>query len=273
VIRDKTLVADLAALITMHDSFARDVSGKLFRYQGGVYVDGEFFLRQRVKHLLVEFQKSGRWTRKLADEVREFLLLDAPEVLTRPSPDILNLENGLLDIQAMELRPHSPAFRSTLRIPVCFRPLQTCPRIDRFLEEVFPEVELAWEILGDLVTTDRSIQKAICLVGEGGNGKGVFSQLATNFAGAENVAHLSLQRLENDRFAVARLQGKLANICPDLPAERLTDSSIFKAITGCDRITEKHFRRINGHANLWALAAILGSENKSTTQPSKEKVA
>jgi putative DNA primase/helicase len=29
----------------------------------------------------------------------------------------------------------------------------------------------------------------------------------------------------------------LANICPDLPGERLTDSSIFKSITGCDRIT------------------------------------
>ncbi len=38
-------------------------------------------------------------------------------------------------------------------------------------------------------------------------------------------------------------------------------------------LTEKHFRRIDGHANLWALAAILGRENKSTTQPSKEKVA
>jgi len=38
-------------------------------------------------------------------------------------------------------------------------------------------------------------------------------------------------------------------------------------------LTEKHFRRIDGHANLWALAAILGRENQSTTQPSKEKVA
>ena len=38
-------------------------------------------------------------------------------------------------------------------------------------------------------------------------------------------------------------------------------------------LTEKHFRRIDGHANLWALAAILGRENKSTTQPSKQKVA
>ncbi len=38
-------------------------------------------------------------------------------------------------------------------------------------------------------------------------------------------------------------------------------------------LTEKHFRRIDGHANLWALAAILGRETKSTTQSSKEKVA
>ncbi|MGH8647912.1 MAG: IS256 family transposase [Burkholderiales bacterium] len=38
-------------------------------------------------------------------------------------------------------------------------------------------------------------------------------------------------------------------------------------------LTEKHFRRIDGHADLWALAAILGRETKATTQPSKEKVA
>ena len=38
-------------------------------------------------------------------------------------------------------------------------------------------------------------------------------------------------------------------------------------------LTEKHFRRIDGHADLWALAAILGRETNSTTQPSKEKVA
>jgi len=36
------------------------------------------------------------------------------------------------------------------------------------------------------------------------------------------------------------------------------------------QLTEQHFRRIDGHANLWALAAILGRK----TEPSKqEKVA
>src|SRR5665811_1196032 len=33
--------------------------------------------------------------------------------------------------------------------------------------------------------------------------------------------------------------------------------------------SEKHLRRIDGHANLWSLAAILGRQTKATTQPSK----
>lgn len=37
-------------------------------------------------------------------------------------------------------------------------------------------------------------------------------------------------------------------------------------------LTEKHFRRIDGHADLWSLAAILGRENKAT-RSSTEKAA
>ena len=61
------------------------------------------------------------------------------------------------------------------------------PHVEEFIGEVFPEdsIELAWEVLGDLLTPDRSIQKAICMVGEGGNGKGVFAQFAVRFVGAK----------------------------------------------------------------------------------------
>jgi hypothetical protein len=38
------------------------------------------------------------------------------------------------------------------------------------------------------------------------------------------------------------------------------------------QLTIRSFRRIDGHANLSALASILGQESKSTTQPSKEQV-
>jgi P4 family phage/plasmid primase-like protien len=71
---------------------------------------------------------------------------------------------------------------------------------------------------------------------DGANGKSTYLRAVRAFIGEENVAALSLQRLENDRFAAARLVGKLANICPDLPSESLSSTSSFKAITGGDAL-------------------------------------
>jgi putative DNA primase/helicase len=230
----------MAALICEVHHFARDGAGCLLRYDQGVYVPGgEFLIRQQVKRLLLRFGKSERWSSALGRELIEFIQLDAPELEPEPPTDLINLENGILNLWTQELQPHSPRFLSSIRIPIRFDAAAACPEIDRFVAEAFPadSTALAWEILGDLITPDRSIQKAVALIGEGGNGKGVFLQLATNFVGAANVSHLSLQKLESDRFAPARLYGKLANVCPDLPGERLTGSATFKSITGCDRIT------------------------------------
>ena len=236
----RTLVRDLAAAIIGKDHFARDGSGVLYVYRDGVYrPTGEMRIRQQVKHLLLDHDCTEMWSRALTREVVEFISLDVPELPEQPSPELINLENGLLRFRTRELIAHSPEFLSSIRIPIRFDPTATCPEIERFIAQVFPvdAVPLAWEILGDLLTPDRSIQKAICLVGEGGNGKSAFLDLATNFVGTENVCHLSLHRLESDRFSPARLYGKLANICPDLPSERLSGSATFKAITGGDRIT------------------------------------
>jgi phage/plasmid-associated DNA primase len=96
---------------------------------------------------------------------------------------------------------------STVRIPIRFDTEATAPKSTDFVEEVFPEdaMPLACEILGDLLTPDRSIQKASCLVGEGGNGKSAFLDLASNFVGTENIFHLSLQKLPACYFPPNRL--------------------------------------------------------------------
>jgi putative DNA primase/helicase len=60
------------------------------------------------------------------------------------------------------------------------------------------------------------------------------------FIGKGNASAMSLQRLESDRFAVAALYGKLANICADLPSNKLKETSTFKAITGGDPLTGEY---------------------------------
>ena len=87
---------------------------------------------------------------------------------------------------------------------------------------------------------DTSIQKAVLLLGEGANGKSTFLTGVTNFLGQSNVVSMSLHKIESDRFSAARLLGKLANICPDLPTTHLESTSLFKAITGGDDIPAEY---------------------------------
>jgi putative DNA primase/helicase len=150
----------------------------------------------------------------------------------------VNVLNGLLNVATRILSPHSPDFLSPVQLPVNFDPTAQCPGWDKFIEDVFPcdSEEIAWEIPAWLMTPDTAIQKAVLLTGDGANGKSTYLRAVLAFLGRQNVAALSLHRLENDRFSVARLLGRLANICPDLPSEDLTSTSTFKAITGGDAL-------------------------------------
>jgi len=106
------------------------------------------------------------------------------------------------------------------------------------VSDVFPEdaEAIAWEIPAWLMTSDMSIQKAVLLTGEGANGKSTYLRAVIEFVGKQNATAVSLHKLEQDRFAVARLLGKLANVCPDLPTAHLASTSMFKALTGGDAV-------------------------------------
>ena len=123
-----------------------------------------------------------------------------------------------------------------------YQPAAACPAIEQFVGDVFPPdaLDLAWEIPAFLMLPNTSIQKAMLFCGTGGNGKSTYLAMITAFLGKDNTSALSLHKIEADRFAAARLFGKLANICPDLPSEHLVGTSVFKSITGGDRITGEH---------------------------------
>ena len=70
------------------------------------------------------------------------------------------------------------------------------------------------------------------LYGEGQNGKSTFINLIKKFLGEKNVSNVPIQKLERDKFAVASLHGKLANLHSDLPKTALREASVFKQLTG-----------------------------------------
>jgi putative DNA primase/helicase len=236
---DDISVSQIADLIAGRNRFARDAGGRLYIYRDGCYhSDGASFVRQHVKQLLERMRLSSRWSSHKAEEVVKYIDVDAQLLWEKPKLDVLNVLNGLLDINTRRLLPHSPDFLSPIQIPVKYDPIARCQVWDKFIGEVFPEdaEAIAWEIPAWLMTPDTSIQKAVLLAGDGANGKSTYLRAVVAFIGRQNVAAISLHRLENDRFSVARLVGRLANICPDLPSEDLSSTSMFKAITGGDAL-------------------------------------
>jgi len=236
--RPKGLVPQLAARILEANNFAQDSGGKMYTFRDGVYQPGgEAFIRQRVKNLLGKWDVINVWTSHRAEEVVEFIRVDAPHLWPAPPADTINVTNGLLDIATRKLSPHSPDYLCPIQINAAYDASAPCPAWDKFIAQVLPadDIAVVWELVGKLMTARKHPQKAVLFTGEGGNGKSRLIEGIRAFLGKRNTASLSLQRLEADRFAVARLIGKLANLCPDLPSEHLAGTSVFKALTGGDQ--------------------------------------
>jgi putative DNA primase/helicase len=257
------------AIAEAGEYFAIGADGILKAYKNGTYqASGDEVIRGHVKRLLVEqFNMPASWTIRRAEEVIGYISVDAPRLLERPPLDVLNVKNGLLDVASRVLTPHTPSFLSPVQLPVIYDAKATCPAIDRFVNTAFPEDShsLAYEIAAWLMLPDTDIQKAVMLTGEGGNGKSRFLRLILAFLGRENVCAESLQRLESDRFAPARLYGKMANICADLPATPLEGTSVFKKITGGDAMHgENKYRTAY---DFIAFARLLFSANEPPRSP------
>ena len=103
--QDPGLIATLACFVTGDASFARDAGSRLYRFVNGVYrPDGPAFVKQRVKGLLGQIQKLPSWSSHLANEVVEYIRVDAPELWERPPQDRINVLNGLVDLATGEQR-------------------------------------------------------------------------------------------------------------------------------------------------------------------------
>lgn len=213
---------------------ATAASGEIYVYRDGAYrPGGESDLRVRIVAAL-----GDDWRRARADEVIAYTRQSVPKLWPEPPRDRINVRNGILDLGSGKLEPHDPAFLSPVQIGAAYDPEATCPVIDRFLVEVVaPElIPLLHEGVGYLVTPDNSLQQAFMYLGEGSNGKSTWLGAQTALLDPRNVSNVALHRLDEDRFSAAEIEGKLANIFADLDARALQASSMFKSITGGDRI-------------------------------------
>jgi len=156
--------------------------------------------------------------------------------LQEPPLNLINLRNGILDIETGQLYPHNPQLWFTSVIDVEYDPNAKCPNFLKFLGEVLPPEAhpTIQELFGYTLYRSSYARRAFMFVGQGNNGKSLLLDILTRWIGEANVSNKSLQDLEYNRFSVARLLGKHLNISADLPQTPLGKSEVFRALTGGD---------------------------------------
>jgi len=179
------------------------------------------------------------------------------------TPHLLNLKNGLLDLNTRELGSHDPTLFITSQIPIEYNPDVDYPQIKKFIKEVLDEIDVPafQEWAGFCLWRDYTYHKALMLIGEGSNGKSTLLELLRAFVGEENITCIPLQAFERSSFMQANLEGKLANIYADLSDQGLTNTGVFKTLTGGDTVGAER-KYVQGQRNFRNYAKLMFSTNK-----------
>lgn len=157
-------------------------------------------------------------------------------------PAKVNLENGVWDFERAPLLPHSHSYWFAYVIHAnCIENSSqiSCPEFDRFCETSLDgdpaKRQLLLEFIG-YICLDTNVGKcALFLKGQPNSGKSVITALTSRLFDSELITNIPLHQL-GDRFFRAELSGKKLNAAGEMARKNLSDASIFKSVTGSDRI-------------------------------------
>jgi len=240
----------------------------LLRYdrKSGLYLpDGEAFVKAKVEEIMSELGQAEfttiNYVREVAGHIKRSTLIAREKI--NGDPDLLVVRNGIIRLTDRALLPHSPKEVFTIGIPVSYVIDAKCPIVDSFFPEIVraEDIALLYELVGWCLDRKSTIQKLFFLLGAGANGKSTFLNLLRRFLGAENCSAASLQSLADNRFTMAQLSDKLANIFPDLPASGIRDAAVIKGLTGGDTMMAEH--KFEKPFNLQNTAKLIFSANKA----------
>ena len=221
------------------------------------------FISQKAREILKE-ESTTYIVNEVVSYVRDLSLTNDEEF--EPAPGLINMKNGVYDWKGRRLLAHSSKYHFRTMLPFGFNIHARRSPFFKFLEEITqdnPEKALTiLEAIAWMFIPGYPIQKAIAFFGAGNNGKSVLLNFITAFIGAENISNTPLQTLCNNRFSVPGLRGKMANIAGDVSNATLSDTSIFKSLTGDDANVEGEIKGLQIRPRFKNTAKMIFAFNK-----------
>ncbi len=216
-----------------------DEKSELYYYENGIYIpNGKSFVKEFCRIIL-----AGAYTEYLANRVIAKIeadnYIDQKELLKRHYPNKICCENGILDLETLELTEFDQNKIFLSKIPIFYDPYARCLEIEKFFSEILPDkndVKTLKEWFGNCLMGEYPIQKIGLFIGEGANGKGQTLELLRKMLGEGNCSAIPLQKLQEMDFKESELFNRFANIGADISDQPLKETSKIKGLSGGDLI-------------------------------------
>ncbi|MDE1829722.1 MAG: bifunctional DNA primase/polymerase [Thaumarchaeota archaeon] len=216
-------------------------TAEILYFKNGVYLEnGEVIIEQECQRL------APTWCNdRLANEVKGIIQRRTYINRRDLNKDLSKLvfNNGILNLKTGEFNPeHNPDFLTTIKIDYDYNPDAKCPKFLKLLEDCLGDdprkiVQLV-EIMSNVLTMNHAnFETSLIMVGDGANGKSTILKILRGIFGPENIASISIHAIQKERFAIAQLDGKLANIYADISNTELWSLGRFKMAVSGDPIT------------------------------------
>ncbi len=216
----------------------QDSCGNLYLYnrQGYYQAGDDELMGKLVKYLMCQYD--SLWSRNNETAALDSYRRSITRIVKNfNQTEHINLLDGVLDLETLQILPHSPKFYSTIQIPLKYNQDATCPRFDQFLLEITRDdkelVGLLQEMTGYFLCHHTKAEKAFLFYGNGCNGKSVMAKLITYLVGQDNVSGVPLSKF-GETFALASLVNKNLNIAAENELATKFNSENFKAIVSGD---------------------------------------
>ncbi|MBU4501826.1 MAG: hypothetical protein KKA79_04485, partial [Nanoarchaeota archaeon] len=184
---------------------------EIFFYNDGIYhPNADSIIKGEVKSMLCDGSNEHR-ANEVIFQIKASTYIDRNEI--NKHKNLIHLQNGIFDLETMELKPFTPDSISTIQIPIEYNPKADCPKTKQFLSEILPKDDrpIIQELFGYPLWKGYPIQKAFMFIGSGANGKSTLMALLTRFLSQKNVSSVALQDFDMNRFATSCLYNKMAN--------------------------------------------------------------
>jgi len=216
-----------------------DKNNETWVYENGIYKpNGRSEIKNRLRKLLDQHYSQFIFN-KVMEKIEPDTFINPKDFFSVNYPTLVPVENGILDIEKIELLPFDREKIFFSKLNAKYDPKAKCPKIKEFLKQVLKDeedIKVFFELVGFGLLKEYKFEKAFMLVGDGRNGKSKSIELIKRLFGVENCCSVPLSSMVSDSFFISELFGKLFNLAGDIGNQDLKDTSMFKSLTGRDLI-------------------------------------